>query len=541
MLTLLTIAGGVALILFGVRYLRKGLDRLFGAKLEGWLQRLARNRIKAFVAGLGVSFVVPSSTTMSVLTAQTVQAGHMTARQMLAVMFGAGIGLTMPVVLVSLRLEQYAPVLVLIGVVLHQFTPYPKSRGMGQAILALGFIFLGIATIKAAAGQAMTQSDDVMKLMEIAQRHLWGIATIAAILTFGLQSSTASIGLVMGLGTTGAVPLQLAVAVVAGANVGIVVTSLLVGWAQAESRRVAMGNLIAKGAMAGCVLATLPAVADAIQWVPGTFEQRVAMAHTGFNIVLAVIGLPLVGLISKAVETLVPTPLAVDTPEFGPRYINTGSADSPSLALTQSMREIMHVAEIVRGMLGDLWRALKTNDQALANSVSERDDQVDLLDAQIKRFLTQQLSAQGDSEDAQEQMRQLRYLNELETIGDIIDKNLSELVIKKIRLGAAFSDEGWQELDAFYGRVSENMLIADTAFATRDRALAQQLLRNKETLNQHERQLRDQHFARLRQGHEASLESSAIHLDLLINLKQINSCVSHVAYAVRQDTQDPAA
>lgn len=536
MMTLLTIAGGVALILFGVRLLGKGLDRIFGNKLGPWLGRLADSRPRAFLTGILVSLAVPSSTTMSVLTAQMVQAGHMTARQMLAVMLGADIGLTVPVILIALRIEQYAPILVFFGVLLYQFTNGSKPRGIGQVVLSLGLIFLGIGIIKTAAA-AVVANPDLMKLIDVAQRYPWGMAVLAAVLTLGLQSGTATISLVIGLGVVGVVDLPLAVAVVAGANVGVVVTSLFVGWPQIESRRLAVSNLMAKAVVAAAVLSALMAVVRVLQWLPGQFDQRVAYAHTGFNIVLAVVGLPLVGPILRLVELLVPQPPTVQEPSFGPRYINTGPTDSLSLALDQSMREIMHVAEIVRGMLGDLWKALKTGDDRLALSVSGRDDQVDLLDAQIKRFLTRQLTFQGDSDSAGEQMRQLRYLNELENIGDIIDKNLSELVVKKTKLGAEFSQEGWKELDDFYGRVNENMLIADTAFTTRDRVLAQQLLNHKERLNQYERQLRDAHFTRLRAGLAASHESSAIHLDILTHLKRINSCVSHVAYAILQDDE----
>jgi len=539
-MTLLTIAGGVALILFGVRFLRKGLDRLFGTRLEAWLERMAGNRLKAFFSGVAVSIAVPSSTTMSVLTAQTVQSGRLTARQMLAVMFGADIGLTVPVLLIALRFEQYAPIFVLVGVVLYQFTVGARSRGIGQAVLSLGFIFLGIGTIKAAAAGAV-ENPDLMKLLEIAQRYPVGMAALAAVTTFGLQSATATIGLVIGLGAAGAVGLPLAVAVVAGANVGVVITSLLVGWNQVESRRLAASNMMAKLCVAALVLAGLAYVVEFLEWMPGKFDRQVAFAHTGFNLVLAMIGLPLVGVINRVVEALIPEPPVVDKPKFGPRYINTAPTDSLSLALGQSMREIMHVGEIVREMLADLWKSLKANDAKLAVSVSERDDQVDLLDAQIKRFLTKQLSLQGGTDDAGEQMRQLRYLTELETIGDIIDKNLTELVTKKIKLKAEFSEEGWQELDEFYEKVSENMLIADTAFTTGDRILAQQLMRHKEQLNQYERELRDRHFIRLKEGLAESHETSAVHLDILTHLKRINSCVSHVAYALLLNDENQEA
>ena len=139
-------------------------------------------------------------------------------------------------------------------------------------------------------------------------------------------------------------------------------------------------------------------------------------------------------------------------------------------------------------------------------------------------------------------MRQLRYVSELETIGDIIDKNLAELVRKKINLGVEFSGEGWQDLEDFHAKVSENMTIAETAFTTRDLQLVKLLLKNKKRIDAHERELRDRHFARLNAGLSQSQETSAIHLDLLTHLKRINSCVSHVAYAIlREGELNPIA
>ena len=193
------------------------------------------------------------------------------------------------------------------------------------------------------------------------------------------------------------------------------------------------------------------------------------------------------------------------------------------------------------GMLRDAWTALKTNNERLARDVAERDDQVDLLDTEVKRFLTRLAREEEGEYDPEEQMRQLRYLAELETIGDIIDKNISELVLKKIRLGAEFSGEGAQELEDFYTKVAENIEIAETAYATRDRDLARQLLRHKERIDHYERELRDRHFARLNAGLAEAHETSAIHLDLLTHLQRINSCVSHGAYAILQDTEPNVA
>ncbi len=525
----------MALILFGVRYLRKGLDRLFGTVLGDLMQRITASRVRAFLSGIALSIAAPSSTTVSMLAVQTVQAGHMNARQALALMIGADIGLTVMVLLISMEVDQVAPVLVLFGVLLFQFTSASRSRGTGQVVLSLGFIFMGIATIKSASA-AVAGNADMMQLIHIVEGYPMALAVAAAIGATVMQSSTATIGLVIGLGAVGAVRLPAALAVVAGANVGIGVTTLLVGWSRVESRRLAVGNLILKVAVASLTVVAIPWLVAVIEWVPGRFEYRVAGAHTGFNVVLALVGLPLVNPICDAVAYLIPRPVDRGRARFGPRYIDSGSAtDSLSLALGQSKREILHAAEIVRGMLGDLWKAMKTDDARMVNDVSERDDEVDLLDREIKHYLTRQIDFQLDQSDAGEQMLQLRYLSEMETIGDIIDKNLCELVLKKIKLETDFSAEGWRELDDFYGRVVENMLIAGTAFTTRDRLLANQLMRHKERLNQEERELRDRHFARLNAGLNESMETSAIHLDLLTHLKRINSCVSHVAYAILED------
>lgn len=540
MLMLLTIAGGVALLLFAVRYLRKGLDRLFGERLGIWIQRAGSGRGRAIGTGLGVSVLAPSSTTISLLAVQSVQSGHMTARQMLSVMLGANIGMTIMVQLVALELNIVSPAMILLGVMLYQYTRATRTRGIGQIILSLGLIFLAMGLIKAAVPAEIDPASDLGKLIAIAENYPVMLMLLAGLLTMITQSSTATIGLVIGMISVGAVGYSVAVPVVLGANVGLAVTTLLIGWRQIDSRRLAFGNLALKVVVALIGLALLPMLLRWLEASPGPMTNKVAMVHTGFNVVLALIGLPLVGLLATMLERIVPAPPAGAT--FGPKYLKAARGEGTTLAMGQSLREIMHVAEIVRSMFDDIWRALKTNDDALARAVARRDDQVDLLDEEIKTFLTRLVTDDVDRRDRDEQMRQLRYLSELETIGDIIDKNISELVIKKIRHGANFSPEGEKELDTFQQRVAENLLIADTAFTTKDRKLAEQLLRHKDKLGRMEQELRDRHFSRLTSGKRQSHETSAIHLDLLTHLKRVNSAVSHVAYAVLEEPkeQEPA-
>lgn len=536
MLTLLKIAGGVALLLLGVRYLRKGLDRLFGARLAAWMRRIGAKPGLSFLSGIIVSILAPSSTTISLLAVQTVQAGYMTTRQTLAVMLGADIGLTILVQLVALRLDSLAPVFVLIGFVLFQYTTSSRTKGIGQVILALGFFFLAMTVIRTAMSEGnLATNADLHELIQIAEKYPFWLALIAIVIATLLQSATATIGLLIGLSAADGFGTGVAIPVVLGANVGQGITMLLVGWKHIESRRLATANLLLKGTLAAVFLLGLPWLTRWLDPFSISMSAKVANIHTGFNIVLAMIGLPLLGPLSRAMERLVPAHSDEHRRTFGPKFIHHGPVDSIALAQGQSLREILHMSEIVRSMLHDVWTALKTNNERLAREVSLRDNKVDLLDGEIKRFLTRLVKEETDRADADEQIRQLQFLTELETVGDIIDKNLSELVLKKIRKGASFSEAGERDLDDFHAKVVENLAIADSVFTTRDRKLAEQLLRHKEWLNRREQELRDRHYARLNAGVAQSLESSAIHLDLLTHLKRINSAASHVAYPIIQN------
>ncbi|MHC4383432.1 MAG: Na/Pi cotransporter family protein [Planctomycetota bacterium] len=381
---LLTIFGGVALLVFGVRYLRKGLDRLFGQRLGIWMQQLAARRGLSFMSGVVMSVVAASSTTMSLLAVQTVKAGHMTARPMLRIVLGANIGLTIKVLLISVNLEQYAPIVILAGVALFQFTHGNRSRGIGQVLLAIGFIFLGIDVMKRAAaasvpqpGEASTGLWEIINF-DVLQQYPLLLAVFAAMMAMALQSSTATIGLAIGLGVADAMSFRAAIPVVLGANVGLAVTTLVVGWRGLEPRRLALANLLLKSAVALVGLVAVQIIGKAVPEPSGPvgFGLAIAAVHTGYNMVVAAVGLPLVATVTDLMDRLVPTPAPGPHKTFGPRYITDGPVGGVALALGQSLREVTHVSEIIRGMLHDVWAAMKTSNEKLAREVVERDDRV---------------------------------------------------------------------------------------------------------------------------------------------------------------------
>ncbi|MEM8495969.1 MAG: Na/Pi cotransporter family protein [Planctomycetota bacterium] len=538
MLSLMTIAGGVAFILFGIRFLRKGLDRLFGDRLASVLRRLAGDRWRAAGAGLATSLAAPSSTAMSLLAVQSVRAGDLPARRMIPVLLGADVGITVMVILIALRLEALSPVLILFGVLLFQFMRSRTLRGVGQVLLAIAFILMGVGTISTAA-RAIEPNGDLGELLAIAAKYPWLLAAVAAVLAVALQSSTAAIGLAIGLsqgitqtGMGDTDPLKLAVPIVAGANVGVALTLLTAGWSDRSSRRLGVANLVSKGTIAVVFLVSLSAIIGGLNALPLTLEGRIAVTHTGFNLIMAAAFLPWTDTLYDIIKRLIPD-LEGGPPSTGtPRFIQSDHVSGASVALGQSRQEIVRLSSIVRSMLDEAWQALSARNEPAARRVQTRDDDVDALHHHIKSYLAH-LNPEEDVEFQIEMvMQQLSYLNQLETIADTVDKGIAELAVRRHRQHVWFTEDGWDELDGLYKHVAENLLIAETAFSTQEVSMAQRLIDHKRLINQRERDLRLRHFGRLRDGVELSHESSALHLELLGYLKAINSCVTHVAYAI---------
>jgi len=544
------ILGGVALLLYGTRTLRKGLDRILGERLGPLLQRLADNPSRAMAGGVGVALLAPSSTSVSLLASQAVRAGYISVPRMYMVLLGADVGLTFMVQLLALHVEQFAPMLILIGVILYQYTRGTTSRGIGQIVLAFGFQFMGIGLIQNATS-AISPTGDLSTLLKLAADNFGWMAVLAALLAVVLQSSTATIGLILGLShpasaATGlTLPPEVAIAAVVGANIGTALTLLLIGWQDQRTRLLGASATLGKILLGVLILLPwiLPHLMSLLQkMTPNDLGRQVANAHTAFNLIKALVLFPLIVPLVGLARRLLPGPKPGESEREGlegaiegPRYITAGPIDGSNLALSQSMREILRVADIVRGMQEDLWQALRKDDEELAKRVSERDDMVDRLDGDIKQFLARLDVHALDPDQAGERLRQLRYLSELESIGDLIDKNLCELALKKIRLRVSFTKEEWEELDGLDRLIGENLLIADAAFHTRDKALAEKLLRHKDHIDRRVRELRDRHFARLTVSAFGPSQSSAVHLDLLTNLRRINSHASHVAFSVLQD------
>lgn len=529
------IAGGVALILFASRFLRKGLDRLFGSRLVVWMGRMTRWRITAFGAGVVAGAAAPSSTAQTLITLQLMNSGQVKFERMLAVLLGANVGITVMAQLLSFHVQQWAGLLIVLGVVGFLFLQREIFRGIGQSLLALGFLFLSMQMIGAGA-RSMDSTQEAAAWMGLLAGHPLVTFLLAAGLTVAVQSSTASIGFAIGLASAGFFEAGLLVPWVVGTNAGIAVTTIAAGWSTLDGRRLGLANLITRLSIATpCVF--LPGISELLHpWLQGSPARDLAMLHTGFNLLAAAIFLPLLTPFSKLVSWMVlPQPPTTGGLPRSESHLDPQALESPALALANASRETLRMSDTVRAMLEHFWSGYSTRDLALVLRVQVEDDRVDHLYRALKDYLTRISDGVGP-EEANWQFALLTFSNELESIGDIIDKNLADILRKQTTEAVWLPQEEYNLLEELHRRLIARFRIAEALMTSRSASGAREFLEGKETLNRWCREAERAHYSRLRGGDPRTIGASAYFLDLLDNFRRINSHLSAVAYAFRTIT-----
>ncbi|HEX2852032.1 MAG TPA: Na/Pi cotransporter family protein [Opitutaceae bacterium] len=529
-MVLLNIAGGVALILFGIRFLRKGLERLLGHGLHVWLERMAQRPARAAVAGFAFGSVAPSSTAQTLLTLQLLNAGKLSAESMLGFLLGANLGITVMVQLIAFRIYDYYALFLVAGLVSFQFMKSEMVRGIGQTVLGIGFIFLAMNLITDAA-HGLTASSDFQVLLGVLVNHRLLLVGFAATATFLTQSSTAVIGLGLALGATGVAGLSLLLPVVLGANLGIGLTSLVAGFPTWAGRRLAATNLLLKTVVIVAALAIFPALEAWFAQSPGSLARQGANFHTAFNLLVTVIGVvlavPLGRLMQRAVK---PSQTASGLAPIATHLDKTALA-SPVFALASAGRETLRLADEVKSMLEGSWRALVTHDAELARDVRRHDDRIDELNAAIKLYLSQIPPDAMTPRDSQLQFGLLNFSSQLESIGDVIDKNLCGPVLAHARDGVQLHPDDRAALDALYQKVLRRFDTAISVLATRDRELARQFLKDGDGLKEWCIEAQKGHYARLAAARAPQeIEASTRFIDALNVLRRISGQLNTIGH-----------
>jgi phosphate:Na+ symporter len=531
MTLLLALFGGTALLLYGIRLSGDSMQRALGGRLRQMLTVMSRSRLNAVLSGALVTAILQSSAATTLMLIGFVSAGLMAFRQTLGVILGADIGTTLTVQLIAFRITDYALLLVGAGFLITFFARRSMPKDIGQAILGLGLVFLGLKLI--VDGAAPLKANPLaLELLQVATDTPIIAVLAAAVFSALVTSSAATIGLALALSSQALIGLPGAVAIVLGANIGTCATALAssIG-ATAEAKRVAVAHIAFKVLGVALVFPFIGPFASMVAATTSDPARQVANAHTFFNLGISLAFLPFTPFAARLIEAMVPDDQREDTP-FRTKYLDERALDQPSLALGQAHRESLRMADVAQAMLRDALAAFRSDNLAMIENIEKRDDQVDFLEREIKLFLARLGREAMGPELSRKEIGMISFIGNLENIGDIIDKNLMELARKKYYQGRRFSEAGWAEIQDFHALVSKNLESAIAAFAANDQALAQEVLDQRPLMRSRERELRESHLGRLRAGLAESLETSEIHLDILTNLKRISSHVSALMFPI---------
>ncbi len=531
-IVLLDLMGGVALLLWGLHMVLTGVLRAFGPNLRRFLGKALGNRFNAFGAGLGLTAILQSSTATGLMTTSLAADGVVALVPALAIMLGANVGTTLIVQVLSFNIAAAAPVLFIIGLVIFRAGRQNLTRALGRIAIGLGLTLLALHILVDTLAPA-EQAPLVRSLLAAITHDPVFCIVIAAALTWAAHSSVAVVLLIMSLAYSHFVTAEAALALVLGANLGSAVNPLLEGGTGADpiSRRLPLGNLINRLVGILIALPLLPVLARELAVLQPNASKMTAEFHMLFNVALALIFIGLLDPLAWLLVRILPDRKRATDPSL-PRYLDEAALDTPSLAIGNAARETLRMGDVVETMLSQVMTAIMDNDRKLAGDVSKMDNVVDRLTEAIKLYIARLTRGSLDEREGRRAMEIASFAINLEHVGDIIDKNLCELAVKKIKRRYQFSAEGAAELVSFHRRVCESLRVAFNVFMTGDLEAARRLIREKAELRNIELAAGDRHFERLREGRPESIETSSLHLDILRDLRRIHSHICSVAYPV---------
>jgi phosphate:Na+ symporter len=449
----------------------------------------------------------------------------------LAVMLGADIGTSLMVVVFSRDLSWLSPLFIFLGVVLFIARPATSAGRVGRVLIGLGLMLLALSLVKASAN-ILTQAPAIKALLASLSSDLLLEIFVGAVLAILCYSSLAIVLLTAALAATGVVPVDVALGLVLGANLGSGLLAVLTTFnANVETRQVPLGNLVFK--VLGIAIAT-PFVGLWLQHVRpmlGDVTSVVVLFHLSFNLLAGLLFIGLTQVVARWVGYWLPKPQK-SMVAGRQRHLDPSALATPSVALSCAVREAMHQADVVETMLLGMLEVMKNNDRKLAHELQKMDDTVDELYSDIKYYLTK-ISREALSEKEGSHWTDIiSFTINMEQIGDIIERVLMDIEDKKISLGREFSQAGMTEICDLHAHLVDNLRLGMSVFLNGNLRDAQKLLEEKTRFRDLEREYASTHLGRLAVNTLQSMETSSLHLDLISDLKRINSHICSIAYPI---------
>lgn len=527
---LIQIIGGVCLLLWGVGMVNKGLNEAFGASLRRAISRSTSNRFAACLVGMGIAALLQSSTAASLIVSTFAARSIITIPSAIAVMLGADVGTTLAAQIMSLNLHWLTPVMLAAGYTINQTMSGSLYRHIGRAMIGIGLALLSLKLITTVA-EPLKHSELLQALITSMSDQPVLAVLISALVTWLVHSSLGMVLLYTSFITAGTLPVTLGLYLVLGSNIGGTIGPVVMTLRDMPlGRRVPLGNLFIRAIGVLMVLPFMDSlILPMISKIHPDPSRMLVNFHTFFNLLLALVFLPFTGPMTRLSEKILPDRLREED-ESVPRYLDPAAINAAPAALAGAARETLRLSDIIQKMTRDTLESFRINNPRLVQDIREKEKNADSLYESIKLYLSRLSIKDFSEKEMQKYTMILVFSTNLEHVGDIIDKSLMNLAMKKIRNQDSFSKEGFSEITDLHSRVMESMTLAQNIFMSNDVDMAKKMLEDKASMRSYEIQASKSHFRRLGDGVAETIATSSLHLDILRDLRRINSYITLIAY-----------
>lgn len=531
MLTLLNLLSAVALLIWGTHIVRTGILRVYGTNLRHVIGQNMSKRWLAFVAGIMVTAMVQSSNATAMLVTSFVGQGLMALTPALATMLGADVGTALMARVLTLDLSWLSPLLIFLGVIFFLSRKQTRLGQMGRVGIGLGLIILALQLIVEAAAP-ITQAQGVKVIFASLTGDILLDALVGALFAMISYSSLAAVLLTATLTGAAVISLPVAIGLVIGANIGSGVLAFLsTSMQNAAGRQVALGSLLYK--LIGLLL-IIPVLDPLVGWLDGldfSHQETVIGFHLLYNTVRCLVLLPSVGPMARLCAWLLPERPDTDG-TAKPRHLDLTALATPSLALANAARETLRIGDLIETMLEAMLDVLRGGQTAVTQQVRSMGDDVEALCSAIKLYMAQMPREDLSEQDSRRWAEIIELAINLKLASDLIERMLRKVQQQKTAQRRSFSEVGLEELATLHSQLIANLRLGLSVFLSADPESARQLLREKRRFRAQERRLAHAHVSRLQRKIVQSIETSSLHLELIADMKRLNSLFCGSAYVV---------
>lgn len=526
----LGIISGLGLFLFGMSLMSDGLQKAAGRRLKGFIERMTRNRFIAVVAGTVVTMVIQSSSATSVMLVGLVNAGVMQLSQAVGVIMGANIGTTITSQLISLEISTIAPLMVMIGMIIKMTAKIETKKHLADILIGLGILFIGMDLLKDSLSPLREVEWFRTLLVDFQYNPILGIFTGFA-LTLILQSSSASMGILVALAAEGMIPLGSALYILYGDNIGTCTTALIASiGSSTNARRVGVIHLTFN--ILGTIIFSLilgPIIARVVTSIdPGSVARQIANAHSLFNIINVIILFPFGGLLLKLSTILVPeraVPVPTQATHLDPRVLRT-----PFVATQNAVKEMSLMASLSKDALDASVCAMIRQDKDGVMHTIDKEQRINLMEKEIFRYLVDLSKTPLNANDRQMIDSLFHTINDIERIGDHAE-NISELATAFIDNELKFDEPSLATVYKAHERIMTALNLVIESIREGDLEKARQVITIEKEFDSFELSSR-QNIIRRMNNAETSIDSGLLLLDLLSNLERVSDHLKNIAHVV---------